>query len=139
MANEPVVTLNVTLPDPPVVYSYQTVFLDLTVSAVFSGTVPVSGDLSELLNVRYDFGDGTVVVTTDLVVQHEYTRAGNYTLLVTVTDTAGLSGSKATTFQIYRETDTPPVSSVLIPPSRQHTPLETERPAFMVRRPRNDL
>ena len=136
--NEPVVELEVTLPDPAVIYSYQNVNLDLTVTPTFSGFVPVSGAPSELLNIRYDFGDGTVVVTTDLVVQHEYTRAGTYTLLVTVTDTAGLSGSASTTFQIYREIDTLPVQSVLIPPFRQHTPLDAKHPAFMVRRPRND-
>jgi PKD repeat protein len=47
-----------------------------------------------LLYYRWDFGDGAVLYGR--AVQHTYTRAGNYTAMLTVTDNDGVDGSATT-------------------------------------------
>jgi parallel beta-helix repeat protein len=68
-----------------------------------SGTAPVSvtadasdstdGDSTPIASYRFDFGDGTAVgPQSSPVASHLYTTPGTYTVLVSVTDTAGLVG-----------------------------------------------
>jgi hypothetical protein len=70
--------------------------LTVTVDATGSraGAAPIAG-------YRFDFGDGSQPMTSGSAsATHGYTRAGTYTVRVTVTDTGGRSGAAAATVTV---------------------------------------
>jgi len=57
-----------------------------------------------IVSYKWDFGDGTIVTESDPIRTHVYTKAGNVTVTLTVTDDDGLynSTSKVITVLLYR-------------------------------------
>lgn len=54
-----------------------------------------------IVSYRWDFGDGTSLITDNPVATHIYRCAGRYTVLVTVTDDDGATASASTLVNIY--------------------------------------
>jgi len=48
----------------------------------------------------WDFGDGNITTTTDSVTTHTYTLHGNFTVILTVTDSDDLTDNKASTVRV---------------------------------------
>ncbi len=69
----------------------------------------------------WDFGDG--VFGAGKIVQHTYTRAGNFTIRLTVTDNAGLSGTAEDVIQV-KKANVPPVADFDFTPEGGLTPLQ---------------
>jgi PKD repeat protein len=46
-----------------------------------------------IISYKWDFGDGNVTIVTTPKITHVYTREGNYTVTLTITDTGGLQDS----------------------------------------------
>ena len=84
----PVAALSVSvLPSPP-----------LTVLADGSGSTD-NTDSTPIASYRFDFGDGTAAVTTNVpttTAQHTYAAAGTYTVSLVVTDTGGNASATLT-------------------------------------------
>jgi len=91
----------------------------LGVTANASGST--DGDWTPIATYTFDFGDGTVVgPQSGATATHTYPLFGNYTVTVTVTDTAGLS-STATAPVTVR--DAPPVARLIVTPTSGKAPL----------------
>ncbi len=69
--------------------------LPVTASGASStpGTNPIA-------NYAFDFGDGTLVTGVSPTASHTYLAAGNYNVLLTVKDTAALTGSTSKTVSV---------------------------------------
>jgi YVTN family beta-propeller protein len=61
-----------------------------------SGSLPGS---TPIVKYRWNFGDGTIVVSTDAVVEHVYAVPGNYRVVLKVRDAAGTSTERVFTGQ----------------------------------------
>jgi PKD repeat protein len=69
----------------------------------FDGSASVDPDGS-IENYTWDFGDGSIRSTSETSITHVYTKAENYTVVLTVTDNNG-SANSATTFALITEDD----------------------------------
>jgi hypothetical protein len=69
----------------------ETITFDASSSYATGGTI---------VQYRWDFGDGTVVILTDPTATHVYPMDGNYTVELTVTDNSGTIGSSAAIIQV---------------------------------------
>jgi PKD repeat protein len=58
------------------------------------------GSGAEIVSYEWNFGDGTNINGTDPVVEHEFSRVGNYTVSLNVTDNRGLSNVKTADLKI---------------------------------------
>ncbi len=52
-------------------------------------------DNSAIVDYFWDFGDGSSMHTSDSLVEHEYTELGNYSTLLTITDTSGCTATSS--------------------------------------------
>jgi len=57
----------------------------------FDGSSSTPGQGGSITDYAWDFGDGNITTTTTSMVVHVYAKAGNYTAVLTVTDSEGLS------------------------------------------------
>jgi parallel beta-helix repeat protein len=79
-------------------------------------------DATPIASYRFDFGDGTVVgPQPQATADHPYTSAGTYTVQVSVTDTAGNTGT--TTAQETVQDDAPPTAALTVSPASGQSPL----------------
>ena len=71
----------------------------------FDGSASTDPD-GEIVSYEWDFGDGNVTSTLDPVITHAYAEAGNYTVILTVTDDDGATNSttKIITITVYSPT-----------------------------------
>jgi PKD repeat protein len=88
--------------------------VNLAVTADASGST--DPDATPIASYTFDFGDGSAAVGPQpgATANHTYTRAGTYTVQVTVKDTAGLSSTATKTVAV---TDAAPVASLTTSPS----------------------
>lgn len=114
--------------DQVIAYPYAAAAVVASVTATFSGG-------GTLLNYVYDWGDGSSQTLISPTQLHEYTLAGTYTVLVTVTDSNGLTASASKQVRVYRESIVPPETPSEVPPRQQHVPLNPRQPGYMTRRP----
>jgi hypothetical protein len=70
------------------------------VGQVITVTATVSGNTSSILEYRWDFGDGTTRTTTSNQTTHSYGSVGTRTIIVTVIQAVGPSGTDATTVSV---------------------------------------
>jgi len=54
----------------------------------------------EIVSYRWDFGDGYQVYTTSPLARHGYTKSGEYTVFLEVTDDTGLKGFSSSTLSV---------------------------------------
>lgn len=80
----------------------------------FDGTVSSDPDGS-IVSYAWDFGDGTTA--TGATPVHSYGSAGDFTVMLTVTDDAGLTDTVSATVTVSTETNDPPVSEFTFSPS----------------------
>ena len=61
-------------------------------------------DATPIATYKFDFGDGTPPVgpQSGATAPHTYTKTGNYTVTVTVADTANLSSTATARVQVKR-------------------------------------
>ncbi|MDX6256984.1 MAG: hypothetical protein QOJ11_3318 [Frankiales bacterium] len=79
-------------------------------------------DATGIATYAFDFGDGsTAGPQSGAVAAHQYAAAGSYRVVVTVTDTGGLSSTAATTVAVTN--DAPPVATLTVTPSTGRAPL----------------
>lgn len=76
-----------------------------TVGIIFDATASTDPE-GEPLTYSWDFGDGSI--SSEAVVEHAYTSAGTYTVILTVTDSKGQTHSDTTQAEIA---DHPPIAS----------------------------
>jgi PKD repeat protein len=81
----------------------------------FDASLSVDNDNS-ISNYRFDFGDGATQSGTAAGAQHIYTNPGVYTCILTVTDTAGLTGTDQVQLSVTVVIAGPPPSQVDITP-----------------------
>jgi parallel beta-helix repeat protein len=88
--------------------------VNLAVTANASGST--DADATPIANYTFDFGDGTAGVgpQAGATASHTYTRAGTFTVRVTVRDTGGLTSTATTTVNVI---DNAPVASLSTSPS----------------------
>jgi PKD repeat protein len=66
----------------------------------------VSYDPSEtIVSYTWDFGDGNKTSVTQPLINHTYTRVGNYTVTLSVTDNQGLWNTTTRMIKVYYVTD----------------------------------
>jgi PKD repeat protein len=53
-----------------------------------------------IVNYTWDFGDGNITTISDPIITHVYEITGNYTVLLTVTDSEDLNGSQSQTLEV---------------------------------------
>jgi PKD repeat protein len=63
-----------------------------------SGSCDIDGNIT---SYAWDWGDSSSNVTTDDVINHAFSTAGNYNVTLTVTDNLGLDGSFAHSVSVY--------------------------------------
>lgn len=68
-----------------------------TFDASSSTPSPLSPASVTIVRYDWDFGDGTTATTSDPIIQHTYAIAGDYTVVLTVTNSAGTSTTKVFT------------------------------------------
>jgi PKD repeat protein len=111
-------TVLVTAPEQPPVAALNVTpssgRVNLAVTADASGST--DPDATPIASYTFDFGDGSAAVGPQpgATANHTYTRAGTYTVQVTVKDTAGLSSTATKTVAV---TDAAPVASLTTSPS----------------------
>jgi parallel beta-helix repeat protein len=95
----------------------------LAVTADASGSTDPGSTPIDTYN--FDFGDGTVTGTQHgATAQHTYSDPGQYTVKVTVTDTAGNSSTATTQVTVNGTVDTPPSAALTVTPPSGTAPLE---------------
>ena len=90
----------------------------LNVTADASGSF--DGDETPIATYSFDFGDGTPAVGPQIeaTAPHTYSTAATYTVMVTVTDTAGLSSTQTASVQVSGPpADAPPVATLSVTPT----------------------
>ena len=93
----------------------------LTVSADASGSTDT--DATPIATYTFNFGDGSVVgPQAAATADHTYANGGTYTVIVTVTDTAGLSSTASASVTVG-PVDSPPAASLVMTPSSGTVPL----------------
>jgi parallel beta-helix repeat protein len=93
----------------------------LTVSADASGSTDT--DATPIATYTFNFGDGSVVgPQAGATADHTYANGGTYTVIVTVTDTAGLSSTASASVTVG-PVDSPPAASLVMTPSSGTVPL----------------
>ncbi len=109
-------TVHVTAPNqaPTAVFSYSPTNPSVGAWVRFDASASSDPDGS-VTAYRWNFGDGSTS-STGPVVYHQYTTAGSYTVVLTVTDNSGLTGSVAHTVQVG-PTNQPPVAAFSYTPS----------------------
>lgn len=86
--------------------------VDLTVTADGSGSLDL--DITPVADYTFDFGDGTIVgPQSSPVASHTYTAAGNYTIVMTVADTARNAATATSEVQVRND---PPVAALTVSP-----------------------
>jgi PKD repeat protein len=98
--------INVSLGHPPTAsftWLPQMVVINQTVT--FDASNSTAGDFSTLTNYAWNFSDGTGIfnVTTPQTT-HGFTQPGNYTVMLTVLDSAGRTASTSATVQVQNAT-----------------------------------
>jgi PKD repeat protein len=73
----------------------------------FSGAASTDAD-GDVLNFRFDFGDGTTVTQAEPQASHSYTAPGDYTVTLTVSDPAGASSNATRTVSVSDAEEPPP-------------------------------
>lgn len=82
---------NVT-PDQAPLANFTTTFVDTTMREVKFDASTSNSPTGVVVSYRWNFGDGTPVVSTPIsVINHTYATPGNYTVTLTVTNSAGTS------------------------------------------------
>ena len=85
------------------------------------------GDGFPIASYRFDFGDGTAAVgpQAGATAPHTYAQAGDYTVTVTVTDTAGLSSKATSGVHVTAPAgDGPPAAALTLSPDAGNAPLD---------------
>ena len=95
MNNPPVASFN---------YSPRNPVVNQTITFNASSSYDPDGSIT---NYEWDFGDGNITNTTEAIITHYYSQAGNYTVNLTVTDDEGATNSTNKTITIYPPTPTP--------------------------------
>ena len=93
-------------------------------SITADASASTDNDLTPIASYSFDFGDGSAAVgpQTGATASHIYTAAGTYSMMVTVTDTAGLS-SIATATVTVSPTDSPPAAALWLSGASGSLPL----------------
>jgi len=68
---------------------------------IFNGSKSYDPDVNDIITYMWDMGDGTI--KTGEIVQHSYTKVGNYTVTLTVTDSFGFVDQITTIVNIKAE------------------------------------
>lgn len=68
-----------------------------TFDASSSSPSPLSPASVTIVSYAWDFGDGTLVSTTNPIIEHTYAVAGDYTVVLTVTNSVGTSTTQVST------------------------------------------
>lgn len=97
----PTATPTVTLTPTPIPGPQSPACDSLSASPANTGTAPLSVNFFALAHdpngyisqYKFDFGDGTVYVSSGNLASHTYGQAGNYTAVLTVTDNQGLTAT----------------------------------------------
>ncbi len=69
-------------------------------SVTFDGSTSTAVDPAQILEYRWNFGDGSTA--TGITTSHTYTKAGTYTVTLSVTDSQGLSAVASTTIKVSK-------------------------------------
>lgn len=85
----------------------------------------VSAGLSGDVTYTFDFGDGTIVQTTDTTISHTYTTANKYNITVTASDNMGASASDTKSNYIKAAPDVIYVDQNCTTPLFPYSTLET--------------
>ena len=72
-------------------------FVDQKITFDASGSIDPDGTIEKY---EWDFGDGNITNTTEKIITHPYTIAGNYNVTLTVTDNDGLTNSIKETVKV---------------------------------------
>jgi PKD repeat protein len=75
----------------------------------FDGTASTDPDGS-IVSYDWNFGDGTIAMDAGATPSHTYGSNGSFTVMLTVTDNAGVSASDSTTANIGNVSNEPPVA-----------------------------
>jgi len=93
----------------------------LAVTASGSGSSDPQG---QALQYRFDFGDGTVVgPQSSATATHTYAAPGTYSVVLTVTNTSGLSSTASASVTVSPASGNPPVARLSVTPSSGVAPL----------------
>ncbi len=57
----------------------------------------------KITNYEWDFGDGNITSTTEEIIKHSYSEAGNYEVTLTVTDDKGATNSITKIITVYSQ------------------------------------
>jgi len=93
-------TLSVSGPSPPeaqFTYTPEPAYVYETITFNASTSLAGTGNITEYV---WDFGDGNTTVTSEPITTYAYSQAGNFTVSLTVINTAGLSDTASTTITI---------------------------------------
>ena len=74
-------------------------------SVSFNASSSYDPDGGGIENYEWNFGDGNITDTTDLVITHSYSSAGDYTVNLTVTDDEGATNSTIKIIQVSKKGD----------------------------------
>ena len=83
----------------------------------------------EIDSYEWDFGDGNITNTTEKIITHSCTIAGNYNVTLTVTDNEGATDSTEKIVSVI-EKPKPPVASFTYVPSPPYNPVIGENIIF---------
>jgi len=86
--------------EPPIAdftYSPEDPFVDETITFDASNSTDPDGMIT---NYEWDFGDGNITNTADEMITHSYSSAGDYDVILTVTDNGGAIDSMSETITI---------------------------------------
>jgi PKD repeat protein len=89
----------------------------LTLTATGNCTDPQNESLTAVLN----WGDNTT--TADMSGTHTFTTAGNFTVVLTATDSGGLSGSASKNVKVTGTQNAPPTCGLSVSPNKGNPPL----------------
>lgn len=80
--------------DPPVAdFTYSPSLPGINETITFDASASSTTAPLEIVEYRWDFGDGTTTTETDPVTTHSYTTGGTYNASLTVTDNADVTGT----------------------------------------------
>ena len=98
--SEPVSTVITVLPAQPPSVLVSASDPSPVVGQIITITATVSGNTSSILQYQWDFGDGTTRTTTSNQTNHSYGSPGTRSIIVTVIQAVGPSGTGATSVNV---------------------------------------
>lgn len=83
----------------------------------FNGSASTSAPGTTITTYAWDFGDGSTVSGASATTSHPYSAGGTYVVRLTVTDSAGRTGTSTQNVTVTSGSSTPPTASFTFSPS----------------------